>query len=149
MRLRLRTRLSLVKPDLAQVVESKQNKQKEYKDLKCHKERLFSENDIVRVRNMQANSNTERWILGKVVKVCRPRTYLVRTGHKTRYVHADHLIRAHDKVPNETSEVEICVPELCEQSSPIEDVSPVSNSVPQPPVLSQMKRLSPALIKRV
>ena len=114
---RLRMRLSLVKPDLAQVVESKQNKQKEYKDLKCHKERLFSENDIVRVRNTQANSNTERWILGKVVKVCGPRTYLVRTGHKTRYVHADHLIRAYDKVPNETSKVDICVPELCEQSS--------------------------------
>ena len=83
-RRRLCTRLSLVKPDLAQVVESKQSKQKEYKDLKCHKDRQFSENDTVRVRNTQANSNTERWILGKVVKVCRPRTYLVKTGHKTR-----------------------------------------------------------------
>ena len=95
MRRRLHTRLSLVKPDLAQVVESKQNKQKEYKLLKSHKERLFSENDIVKVRNTQANSNTEQWILGKVVKVCRPRTYLVRTGHKTRHVHADHLIIVH------------------------------------------------------
>ena len=145
MRRRLRTRLSLVKPDLAQVVESKQNKQKEYKDLKCHKERLFSENDIVRVRNTQANSNTERWILGKVVKVCGPRTYLVRTGHKTRYVHADHLIRAYDKVPNETSKVDICVPELCEQSSLIEDVSPVSNSVPQPPVIVTDEKVEPSL----
>ena len=145
MRRRLRTRLSLVKPDLAQVVESKQNKQKEYTDLKCHKERLFSENDIVRVRNTQANSNTERWILGKVVKVCGPRTYLVRTGHKTRYVHADHLIRTYDKVPNETSKVDICVPELCEQSSLIEDVSPVSNSVPQPPVIVTDEKVEPSL----
>ena len=142
MRRRLRT-----KPDLAQVVESKQNKQKEYKDLKCHKERLFSENDIVRVRNTQANSNTERWILGKVVKVCGPRTYLVRTGHKTRYVHADHLIRAYDKVPNETSKVDICVPELCEQSSLIEDVSPFSNSVPQPPVIVTDEKVEPSLNK--
>ena len=102
MKRHLRTRLSLVKPDPAQVVESKQNKRKEYKDLKSHRERLFSENDIVWVRNTQANSNTERWILGKVVKVCGPRTYLVRTEHKTRYVHADHLIRAYEKVPNET-----------------------------------------------
>ena len=32
MRRRLRTRLSLVKPDIDQTVERKQNKQKEYKD---------------------------------------------------------------------------------------------------------------------
>ena len=37
MRRRLRTRLSLAKPDLAQVVESKQNRQKKYKDFKCHR----------------------------------------------------------------------------------------------------------------
>ena len=37
MRRRLRTRLSLVKPCLAQVVESKQNRQKKHKDFKCHK----------------------------------------------------------------------------------------------------------------
>jgi len=113
--------------------------------LKCHKERLFLENDIVRVRNTQANSNTERWILGIVVKVCGPRTYLVRTGHKTRYVHADHLIREYDKVPFYISEVDICVPELCEQSSPIEDVSLVSNSVPQPPVIVTDKKVEPSL----
>jgi len=41
MRRRLRTRLSLVKPDLAQTVESKQNKQKEFKDLKSPQDRLF------------------------------------------------------------------------------------------------------------
>ena len=134
-----------MKPDLAQVVESKQNKQKEYKDLKSHKERLFLENDIVRVRNTQANSNTEQLILGKVVKVCGPRTYLVRTGDKTRYVHADHLIRTYDEVPNETSEVDICVPELCEQPSPIEDVSLVSNSVPQPPVIATDEKVEPSL----
>ena len=48
-----------------------------------------------------------RRILGRVVKVCGPRAYLVKTGHKARYVHADHLIRAHDKGPNEDSEFEI------------------------------------------
>ena len=50
-----------------------------------------------------------RWILGRVVKVCGPRTYLVKTEHKTRYVHADHLIRADYKGPNEASEIEISV----------------------------------------
>ena len=54
-RRRLRTRLSLVKPDLAQTVERKQNKQKEYKDCKSHQDRLFVENDMDRVRNTQAS----------------------------------------------------------------------------------------------
>ena len=117
MRRRLRTRLTLVKPDLAQTVESKQNKQKEYKDFKSHQDRLFVENDIVRVRNTQASSNTERWILGRVVKVCGPRNYLVKIGHKPRYVHVDHLIKAYVKVPDEIGRLDIPVPELCEQSN--------------------------------
>ena len=121
MKRRLRTRLSLVKPDLAQEIENKQSKQKQYKNLKNHKDRQFSENDIVRVRNNQAKGNIVRWILGRVVKVCGPRTYLVKTGHKTRYVHTDHLIRAHDKGPNKASEIEISVPKLCDQSVPVLD----------------------------
>ena len=98
--------------------------------MKCHKDRLFSENDIVRVRNTQANGNTVKWTLGKVVKVCGPRTYLVWTGHKTRFVHADHLIRAHDKLPEETSEVHAPVSELCDQSTSVIETSPVLNSSP-------------------
>ena len=47
------------------------------------------------------------WIVGRVVKVCGPRTYLSKT---------DHLIRARDKVPNELRELGIPVPKLCEQS---------------------------------
>ena len=65
MSLRLRTRLSLGKPDLAQTVESKQNKKKECKDLKSCQDRLFVENDMIRVRNTQASSNTERLDSGK------------------------------------------------------------------------------------
>ena len=28
----------------------------------------------------------------------------MKTGHKTRYVHTDHSLRAHDRGPNEASE---------------------------------------------
>ena len=62
-----------------------------YKDLKCKRERSFVRNDSVRVRNSRANSRTGKWIPGTVIKVCGPRTYVVRTGHKTRYVHTDHM----------------------------------------------------------
>ena len=41
-----------------------------------------------------------------MVKVCGPRTYLIKTGH---------LIRARDKLPNELRELGIPVPKLYEQ----------------------------------
>lgn len=112
----LRTRLSLIKPNLAQVVESKQEKQKVYKDMKCKRDRPFVRYDRVRVRNTKANSKMEKWIPGTVVKVCGPRSYVVRTGHTTRYVHTDHMIKARDYVPDDISEPEITVPESYEQS---------------------------------
>ena len=74
MKRRLRTHLSLVKPDLTQEIENKQSKQKQHKDLNNNKDRQFSENDIVRIRNTQAKGNIVRWILGRIVKVCGPRT---------------------------------------------------------------------------
>ena len=73
-------------------------------------------------------------VVGRVVKVCGPRTYLVKTGHKTRYVHADHLIEAHDKVPDEIGKLDIPVPELREQSNLGIDYVQGSSSVPEPPV---------------
>ena len=50
---------------------------------------------------------------------------MVKTGHKTRYVH--HLIKAHDKVPNEIEELDI--PAYLSL-----DFRQDSTSVPQPPV---------------
>ena len=91
-RRRLRTRLSLINPNLAQVVENKEEKQKMRKDLKCKREISFVRNDIVLVRNSRANSKTDKWIPGTIIKVCGPRTYVVRTGHKARFVHTDHTI---------------------------------------------------------
>ena len=70
MKHRLRTRLSLVKPTLAQAIDTKQESKEKYKDFKNHWERQFSENDTVRVRNAQANDNSEKWILGRALKVC-------------------------------------------------------------------------------
>ena len=52
MKRRLRARLSLVTPNRAQAAESKQEKQRLYKDTKCNNEREFVESDKVRVRSM-------------------------------------------------------------------------------------------------
>ena len=59
MKQRLRTRLNEVKPDLAQTIEGKQNKQKKCMYLKGHQDRVFVGNDIVLVRNTESSSNTE------------------------------------------------------------------------------------------
>ena len=56
----------------------------------------------------------------------------MKTGHKTRYVHTDHSLRAHDRGPNEASEFEISVPELGDQSFPVLNIELVSNDVLQP-----------------
>ena len=54
-----------MKPDLAQTIEGKQNKQMKYKDLKGHQDRVFVGKDIVLVRIAQASSNTENVDSGK------------------------------------------------------------------------------------
>ena len=124
----LRTKLSLIKPNQAKVVENKQEKQKMYKDLKCKRERSFVRKDSVRVRNSRANSKTHKWIPGTVIKVCGPRTYVVRTGHKTRYVHNDHMIRAHDNVPDDVSEPDVMVPESSGQKTNDDNVNPLDST---------------------
>ena len=124
----LRTKLSLIKPNLAQVVENKQEKQKTYKDLKCKRERSFVRNDSVWVRNPRANSKTDKWIPGTVIKVCGPGTYVVRTGHKTRYEHTDHMIRAHDNVPDDVSEPDVMVPESSSQKINHDNVNPLDST---------------------
>ena len=91
----LRTRLTLLKPNLAQVFESKQMKQKFHHD-RSQVERTFKVNEPVRVRNPVSGfkSGSVKWSPGIVSKVCGRRWYLVQVGSSTRHVHADHLITA-------------------------------------------------------
>ena len=158
---RLRTRLSLIKPNLEQAVENKQEKQKTYKNLKCKRDRTFARNDRVRVRNTGANFKTDKWILGTAIKVCGPPTCVVRTRHKTRYVHTDHLIRADDHVPDDVSEPEVIVPESSGRTvtdinvnsldsicNPHVNLSENEDSVLSPTVVSSPPTMSPVLILR-
>ena len=89
---RLRTILSLIKPNLAQVAENKQEKQKMYKDLKCKRDRPFVRNDRVRLRNSRTNYNskTDNWIYERPIgETCvssdRPTSVCIcRTFHHRR-----------------------------------------------------------------
>ncbi|KAK0144151.1 hypothetical protein N1851_017503 [Merluccius polli] len=86
----IRTRFSLLKPDLARVVEAKQQKQKDYHDQTASKLRHLSEGDSVLIRNFRGGK--ERWMKGTVEKRLGPVTYLVWNGVSRRSVHIDHLL---------------------------------------------------------
>lgn len=94
---KLRTRLSLLKPDINKKVQQEQQKQKIAHD-KTNSVRELAVNQPCRVRNTQ-NGKEEKWIPGRVVRSLGPLTYLVRVGTKTRYVHIDHLVPAQDTIP--------------------------------------------------
>ena len=129
LRRKMRTRLSLIKPNLAEYVEKKQMKQKEQHDGK-QSVRLFKVGDSVRVKNTAKGVKQvkERWVRGKVVKICGTRSYSVRIGQSVRYVHVDHLISAEDGTSRINDQEEIEVPEV-ESTLPSESHANVTSSV--------------------
>ena len=72
---------------------NKQEKQKLYKDLK---------------KKWQGCGYETQGLILRLIsgfQALSIRTYVVRTGHKTRYVHTDHMTRAHDNLPDDISEI--------------------------------------------
>ena len=142
-----RTRFSLLKPNLAQKVESKQEKQRTYHDQGRVKERTLQVDQKVRVKSHE--NNLVKWLPGKVVKVCGPRTYIVHVykNGKNRYVHIDHIFPSQEEnqsesveeVPSYTTSQELAVhlPTLAEQETTTEEkiqeesqITPQSMKIP-------------------
>lgn len=120
----LRTRLSLLKPDVGRRVVAKQNEQKKHHDKGRTAVRTFTPQQKVYVRNFRGGK--EKWIPGTIVKPLGPLTYLVRVGEKIRYVHVDHLL---------ATLVEQDVTAQCqqfEQLSQNQSVDPAETQVPLP-----------------
>ena len=119
-----RTRFSLLKPNLATTVEDKQGKQRMFHDKGRVKERTLKVNQKVRVKSHQ--NNLEKWVSGKVVKVCGPRTYIVQVykNGRNRFVHIDHVLPSQE-------ESQMVVPDaiMPETSNPVH--VPVTNQIPQ------------------
>ena len=105
----LRTRLSLVKPNLASAVEEKQHQQIKYHDTKGVKSRELRVNQPVLVRNHR--DSKERWIPGVIVKKKRPLTYLVKCGQRIRFVHIKHLL-SNEIPPKEIAEELPVIPDV-------------------------------------
>lgn len=149
-----RTRFSLLKPNLADTVKSKQDDQKRFHDRCRVKLRNFEINQWVRVKDTRGTKI--QWWPGRVTRVCGPRTYLVKmsNSHKTRYVHIDHLLPSVEvHVPDMTPGHD--VPEVEVMDSPVEPTTAVSNShsevdpTPQPPVVQNTpERRYPVRIRK-
>ena len=86
-------RFSNLLPSVEKQVNGQQAKQKLHHDRSCVKMRDFAASDSVSVRNMQGTY--AKWIPGTVIRRLGPLTYLVRVGHRLRFVHVDHLLQAH------------------------------------------------------
>ena len=61
--------------------------------------RTFAVAQRISVRNHWGGK--VKWLPGDVLAVKGPRRYLVRVSGRTRYVHADHMIRDHSTIPEE------------------------------------------------
>ena len=87
-----KTRFTLLKPNLAKTVEEKQEKQKENHDRGRVKERCVEVNQKVKVKNQ--HQKWVKWSVGRVVRKCGPRTYMVKMfgSGKVKKVHIDHMM---------------------------------------------------------
>ena len=89
LRRRLKTRLSLISPNLTPTIEKQQDKQKAPHDGKRPLV-TFSKGEKVLVCNKRGNT---KWVSGTVIRQKSPVTYLVMVGDKIRFCHADHLLQ--------------------------------------------------------
>ena len=151
---KLRTRFTLLHPDLSRTIESKQQQQKLYHDQGRKQLREFSKNDCVLVRNFRGGK--EKWVRGKVLKKLGPLTYLVVVFQKVRYVHVDHMQSCENvsegeltsDVPKDMSVTPSVMPKptpvINEPHVAIQDNSKIVPVVPEPslepsPILSPKK----------
>ncbi len=85
----LRTRLSVLKPDLNGRVKEAQENQQKFHDKRVSL-REFDVNDSCYVKNFRGGE--EKYVPGRITKRLGPLRYLVQIGRSTRYVHIDHLL---------------------------------------------------------
>ena len=126
---KLRTRLTLLKPNNAKFIEDKQRKEKQHYD-RGTVMREFVKDDQVRVKNHQGGKM--KWILGRVIRRLGPLNYLVRVDGRTRYVHVEHLRAAREEGNDSDDETNIAETTLLPELSHLPTITiphlPVSES---------------------
>ena len=124
----LRTRFSLLKPDVTSDVHSKHQQQRQNHDASRPSAiPEFSVGETVRVKSTPQYPGVENYVKGVVVRKDGPYHYLVKIGNRCRMVHLDHL--------RKTGELEsVCVAPDLDVPDPIVPFVPdVSAPVVKPP----------------
>ena len=75
-----------MRPQIQKEVEKRQERQKVNFDRTRKVEQEFDIGDVVRVKNMRAESKLEIWLLGSVSEVLGSRNYMVKIGESVRWV---------------------------------------------------------------
>ncbi|ESO93440.1 hypothetical protein LOTGIDRAFT_175564 [Lottia gigantea] len=121
----VRTRFSLLRPNIQQRVESKQNDEIAKRNVN-RKVRQFVEGEKVRILNVR--SNYPKWYYGRIVKCLNAVRYLVKIGYRECQVHIDHLMERFDddetgSIPN--SDVDLDQTKVVEPSNQSKNVVPI------------------------
>ena len=94
----LRTQLSLLSPNLAEIVEKQQRQQKKYHNSPTSKLHKFTNGDKAQVQVF--NGKTGKWENGTIEKKMGTVTYLVTVQGKSKKIHIDHVLARHFKNAN-------------------------------------------------
>lgn len=138
---KLRTRLSLLKPDMEGTINSKSEREVRSANKRRGKPRAFSVGDRVLVRTVRGE--LVKWRPGNIVSVKSPVTYLVNVDKQTRFVHADHLRCTSVK---HEEYVEDCGDEMSLPHA--SDILEKGNCSAQPPVSSPQPPHTPPILRR-
>ncbi len=116
----LRTRLTLLRPDLDKTVKEVQRKQKESHDGKHQQRPLrgFDVNELCLVRNYR-DGKEEKWIRGRVTERLGSLRYRVHVGATTRVTHLDQMQKYYeaDEATAEADEAESTTEDLSTTSA--------------------------------
>ncbi|XP_054284286.1 uncharacterized protein K02A2.6-like [Macrosteles quadrilineatus] len=128
LKMKPRTPLSLLKPNLSADMNRKQEVIKNSADNRRGSTRMFEVGENVFVRSVRKEK--VNWLPGKVIKCISPVTYLIKEGNRTRFVHADHLRKnlTKEEEHEEWLLPEIKEPEIRQTTEPTEPRSPQKHS---------------------
>ncbi len=123
---RLRTRLSLVQPDLQPTIDRAQTQQDKCSNAHAKDRPPFIAGEAVMVRNERG---TTKWLPGVIQRQKGLYTYLVQVGGRVRFCHADHLIKR--RLPAQQADDQAQIQQDLRQAASIPSVRPAG---PQQPI---------------
>ncbi|KAJ8021906.1 hypothetical protein HOLleu_39239 [Holothuria leucospilota] len=112
LRRQIKTKLSLLRPNLASQVEGKQESQKQAHDQGRTKVHSFEPGENVMVKNFRG---ADKWVPGVVMQRLGPLTYIVLVNGKNQHVHIDHLITG---ISNSNRDKQVPLPEYLTPEGP-------------------------------